>query len=214
MSFTGLFQLAAVSTGFGVRGTHYTNTGGQPEVNKSAIIGMLAAAEGRTRDVSIDDLNQLKVGHMIINQGLRINRFSAVTNARQLDGKLRDNPVLIRRASFVANQPGPTKDHLVRHLIGIQSEDKAQIQALLRALIVPVFPIFLGRKIHTPAEPMAIGLIEGCLKDAFALVKVRGQATIEVTPAAAKGRGSVITDVMSNFTERQSVPRVVMKIAV
>lgn len=210
MSYTGLFQIAAVVTGFGCNGTDYKFAHGMSEPTKSAVVGMLAAADGRAKTDSIADLNALQIGTMTINPGVIHTRFNTTTGGRKLEDGLRENPLIRKKAYFHASNESANGDWLVRHIVGFQSDDESFVRHLLKRLTVPVFPIFIGRANCRPAEPMPLGYTAGSLFEAFDLIQVKGQATIEVLPAMQIRHKRRAMDVIDNFSTRRVMSRMVV----
>jgi len=211
MTTTGLFQIAAVATGFGAVGATVQFPSGVPDPTKSAVVGMLAAADGRRKGDSIADLNTLRIGSAVINPGIQHSRFNTVSGARQIDGSQRENPLIRRRTFFQAANQSPTGDWLIRQIIGFQSEDEDFVRHLLKRLVCPVFPVFIGRKNCAPSESLALGMVQGDLFDAFDLIKVKGKATIEVVPTMKIARKTRALDVIENFGNRRMQSRMVVK---
>lgn len=210
MPYTGLFQIAAVVTGFGCNGTDYKFTHGSSEPTKSAVVGMLAAADGRAKTDSIDDLNALQIGTMTINPGVIHTRFNTTTGGRKLEDGIRENPLIRKKAYFHASNESDNGDWLVRHIVGFQSTDESFVRHLLKKLTVPVFPVFVGRANCRPAEPMPLGYVEGTLFDAFKLIQVNGQATIEVVPSLQIKHKRRVMDVLDGFSTRRVLSRMVV----
>lgn len=121
-------------------------TGREP--TKSGVVGLLAAALGRSRADSVDDLCRLRFGVRVDQEGQLLRDFHT---AHQGD-----------RAPYV-----PKRYYLcdAAFLVGLESEDRALLQTLERALRSPVFPLFLGRRSCPPTLPIALGIREGSLVD-------------------------------------------------
>lgn len=211
MAFTGMFQIAAVMAGFGQLGAGYQNPGSQSAPTKSAVVGMLAAALGRTKSDSITDLNQLLIGTCTTNAGVLHTRFGTITGASQLEGGIRSNPLIRKKGYFQAATLGPGDSYLVRHIVAFQSEDEMFVQELLKALTAPVFPVFVGRANCRPAEPMPLGYLEGTLEDAFALIKVPTTAIIEVLPSDPAPNKRRVMDTMDSLSGRNAISRFVVQ---
>lgn len=116
-----------------------------PQPSKSAIIGLLAAADGRRRQDPIEDLLQLRFGVRCDQPGSLVRDFQT---ARALDESY-SLPLTYRfylgDAAFVAAVEG----------------DDALIRGLEAALRRPAFPLYLGRRSCPPAWPILLGLRDG-----------------------------------------------------
>lgn len=112
-------------------------TGAEP--SKSGIVGLLAAALGRRRTDTIEDLAGLTFGVRVEQPGALLRDFQT---ARSLDGA-RSMPLSERYyltdARFLAAVEGP--DPL--------------IDGVAAALREPTFPLYLGRRSCPPSEPIA-----------------------------------------------------------
>lgn len=98
------------------------------EPSKSGIVGFLAAALGRKRDESVEDLNALRVGVRADQEGEIIQDFHMVHKDEKTSYLTRR--YYLSDAVFV---------------VGVESEDDAVLQKLVDAVKNPVFPLFLGR---------------------------------------------------------------------
>ena len=208
---TGLMQIVAVTTGFGGNGTHYTLPGGQSAPTKSAVVGMLAAACGRKKTDSIADLNALKIATATVNPGVVHTRFNTTTGGRQLDGEMRDNPLIRKKAYFQAANKGPIEDYLIRHIVAFEHPNAEFVDYLLKQLAAPVFPVFIGRSNGKPVEPVPLGSIDGTLFDAMKLIKVPTTAMIEVIPSMKIAHKRRVMDVIESFDNRRVLSRMVVQ---
>ncbi len=116
--------------------------------SKSATIGLLAAALGRTRDESIEDLNILRFGARGDLPGSIRYDFQMAKG---------DSDYLIRRYYV--------EDGIF--LVGLESEDESMLKTLEYALSHPRFPIFLGRKSCPPTLPFILGIRSAPLEQAL-----------------------------------------------
>lgn len=115
--------------------------------SKSGVLGMLAAAQGRCRSDGIEDLAGLRFAVRVDQSGSLLRDYQTAQEWQR-----KDNPdaKLITRyflsdAAFVA---------------AIESEDSDFIDGLRRALLRPVYPVFLGRR-SCPAPPnLVLGVVE------------------------------------------------------
>lgn len=113
--------------------------------SRSGIIGLLAAAQGRRRTDSIEDLLTLRIGVRIEQPGRLERDFHT---AHTHDGAV-SMPLSYRfylaDAAFLAAIEGPD----------------AVIEGLRDALVRPAFPLYLGRRSCPPAGPLVLGVRAG-----------------------------------------------------
>lgn len=108
---------------------------------KSGVLGLIAAAQGRRRSDSIEDLLDLRFGVRTDQPGHLVRDFQT---ARTREG--RSMPLSYRYyladAIFVAGVEGP--DEL--------------ISTIVEALHEPTFPLYLGRRSCPPSGPLILGV--------------------------------------------------------
>lgn len=129
---------------FDTRETDYAPT-------KSGVVGMLAAALGRKRDASLDDLTSIKYGVRIDRQGERVTDFQITDMGEKLNSNLSYRTYLCD-AIF---------------LVGLESNDRSKLEELEHALRNPVYALFLGRRSCPPGLPLVLGIREKELYDAL-----------------------------------------------
>ena len=120
------------------------------EPSKSGIVGFLAAALGRKRDESVEDLNALRVGVRADQEGEIIQDFHMVHKDEKTSYLTRR--YYLSDAVFV---------------VGVESEDDAVLQKLVDAVKNPVFPLFLGRCSCPPCGSIVLGIREFDLETAL-----------------------------------------------
>ena len=120
---------------FDTRETDYAPT-------KSGVVGMLAAALGRKRDESLDDLNAYKFGVRIDRQGERVTDYQITNMGEKLNSNLSYRTYLCD-AIF---------------LVGLESDDRNKLEELEYALRNPVYALFLGRRSCPPGMPLVLGI--------------------------------------------------------
>lgn len=118
---------------------------------KSGVIGLLAAALGRRRNESLEDLNALRFGVRIDLRGERINDFQITHMGEKLNANI-SNRVYLSDALF---------------LIGLGSEDESFLAEIDQAVNHPAFPLFLGRRSCPPSMPFNLGIRDCELYDAL-----------------------------------------------
>lgn len=146
---TLLLRLAAPLQSWGVASKFDTRDTAR-EPTKSGVIGLLAAALGRSRTDNLDDLKELYFGVRIDQPGTLLRDYHT---ARQKKNT----------ASFVT-----TRYYLADavFLVGLQGDEKL-LQKLVEALENPVFPLCLGRRSCPPAGQVVLGLRERTLRQAI-----------------------------------------------
>lgn len=146
-----LLKLAAPLQAWG-SSSRFARRSTEREPTKSGVLGLLAAAQGRRRTDSIEDLLTLRFGVRVDQEGSLVQDFQT---ARTMVGKVESMP-LTRRfylsdAVFVAGVEGPTE----------------LIEALDAAVRAPRFPLYLGRRSCPPAGPASLGIRETALETAL-----------------------------------------------
>ncbi len=106
------------------------------EPSKSGIVGFLAAALGRKRDESVEDLNALRVGVRADQEGEIIQDFHMVHKDEKTSYLTRR--YYLSDAVFV---------------VGVESEDDAVLQKLVDAVKNPVFPLFFRKVFLSAMRP-------------------------------------------------------------
>lgn len=138
------------------------------EPTKSGVIGLLAAALGRRRDESIDDLAGLKFGVRVDKEGILLRDFHTAKSMKrvcftskylskggcneEVDKLYVTNRYYLCDAVFLA---------------GFESEDNRLLENIERALKNPVFPLFLGRRSCPPTLPLCLGIRNKSLEEAL-----------------------------------------------
>lgn len=137
--------------------------------SKSGIVGLLAAAQGRRRSESIEDLAGLKIAVRTDQPGRVIRDFHT---ARTRDGK--------------TSMPLSQRDYLEDAVFVVAIEGPAEIiEGLGKSIKLPKFQLFLGRKSCPPSAPLFIKITDDSLLPAIR--NVDWQAT-EQYRTANKGR--------------------------
>ena len=123
---TLLLRLAAPLQAWGIN-SKFDIRKTEREPSKSGVVGLLAAALGRRRDESLDDLAALKFGIRSDKEGELLKDFHMV---------LKD-----KKTSYVT-----TRYYLADaiFLVGLESQDENFLKMLDEALQAPVLPLSLG----------------------------------------------------------------------
>jgi CRISPR system Cascade subunit CasD len=137
----GPLQAWGTSSRFETRGTDLLPS-------KSGVIGLLAAALGRGRNESVDDLAACRFGVRVVQQGSVLRDYHSV-GAADGDGivvssgskgrGIVTNRYYLEDAAFVA---------------ALESDDRALLEAAVQALQAPHWPLALGRRSCPPSSPI------------------------------------------------------------
>ncbi|WP_050624777.1 type I-E CRISPR-associated protein Cas5/CasD [Clostridium phoceensis] len=123
-------------------------TGREP--TKSGVIGLLAAALGRSRADSIDDLCQLRFGVRVDQEGQLLRDFHTAHQGAKT--------TYVTQRYYLCDAV---------FLVGLESKDEEWLQELDKALQSPIYPLFLGRRSCPPTLPLTLGIREENLVDAL-----------------------------------------------
>lgn len=113
------------------------------EPTKSGVIGLLAAALGRSRTEGLEDLKELRFGVRVDQPGTFLRDF----HTARLNEK---EPPFVTTRYYLADAV---------YLVGLEGEDNF-LQKLIVALENPVFPLYLGRRSCPPTGRLVLGLRE------------------------------------------------------
>lgn len=145
---TLLLRLAAPLQSWG-DDSNFNNRRTYSVPTKSGVLGMIAAALGRKRDDSIDDLKMLKMGVRVDQAGSILTDFQMVHGKKQSD---------ITQRYYLSDAV---------FLVGLTHPDDLFINSLKEALLHPAFPLFLGRRSCPPSYPLVLGIRDCNLKEAL-----------------------------------------------
>jgi CRISPR system Cascade subunit CasD len=137
---------------------------------KSAVIGLLAAALGRSRYDSVDDLTQLRFGVRVDRPGQMLIDYHTVSSL--FDAKRNYNPSggqLPNKKGYRSPQTSTqvTERYYLSDacfVAGMEWEDRALLDILNNALHYPIFPLYLGRRSCPPDRPVWLGVFEDSLE--------------------------------------------------
>lgn len=148
LRFMGPLQAWGDDSRYAERRTHHSPT-------KSAVVGLLAAAEGRRRTDPVEDLAALEFGVRVDQPGTVLRDYQTAIDWRQGPPARLSNRYYLEDACFVVAVAGP--EEIVRGL-----------EAAVRA---PRFPLFLGRR-ACPVNPnVVIGVVDGGVEEALRSVE-------------------------------------------
>ena len=136
LRFAGPLQSWGSSSRFTIRMT-------EREPTKSGTIGLIAAAMGRMRDDSIEDLTGVKFGVRIDQVGKLLSDFHTAKSA--------SGESFVSRRYYLAD---------AIFLVGIEGAEELLIAAD-KAINNPVFPLYLGRRSCPPVGPVSLGIQKG-----------------------------------------------------
>jgi CRISPR system Cascade subunit CasD len=122
---------------------------------KSGVIGLLAAAQGRSRQQDLSDLASLRFGVRVDQPGTRLRDFHTAHHADSGQSMPLSERYYLQDAVFVAGLEG----------------DPKLLHRLYEALQEPYYLPYLGRRSCPPAKPLTIGppqegTLEKALSDA------------------------------------------------
>jgi CRISPR system Cascade subunit CasD len=126
------------------------DTGTEP--TKSAVIGLLCAALGRSRHESIADLAALRMGVRIDREGVMLQDYHTIQDAVRSSGTRNEDGVISIR-HYVADG---------EYLIGLEGEGSL-LDSIEAALRQPVWCLYFGRKSFVPSAPVLVGRRESGL---------------------------------------------------
>ncbi|WII09703.1 type I-E CRISPR-associated protein Cas5/CasD [Methanomassiliicoccales archaeon LGM-DZ1] len=147
---TLLMRLAGPLQSWGTS-SHFNNRGTAREPSKSGVIGMVAAAMGRSRDDSVDDLASLRYGVRVDQEGPILRDFHTARHPTN------------QKLAFVTNRYYLSDSVFIAGLEG----DAALLEEADMALRSPQYPLFLGRRSCPPAGRVSLGIREMSLEKAL-----------------------------------------------
>ncbi|WP_304683672.1 type I-E CRISPR-associated protein Cas5/CasD [Ileibacterium valens] len=209
MAYTLLLRLAGPMQSWG-SDSHFEIRKTDQYPTKSGVIGMLAAALGRSRDADISDLKKLDFGVRVDQPGETITDF----HTARKDSKTS----YITRRSYLSDAV---------FVVGISSDDRSLIEKIEYALNHPAYPLFLGRRSCPPVQPLTLGVKDDGLKAALLKEPWHGSSDIyknsvsqEQLKLVLEGRGAGVirrvNDSPSSFDfhDRQYESRLISEIMV
>lgn len=136
------------------RRTHHTPT-------KSAVVGLLAAAEGRRRSETVEDLVALEFGVRVDQPGTLLRDYQTAIDWRKGPPARLSNRYYLEDACFVVAVSGP--EQVLRGLEG--------------ALRSPRYPLYLGRRSCPVSHDLVMGLEDGDVEAVLRQVEWQASAT-------------------------------------
>lgn len=115
----------------------------RPEPTKSGILGLIAAAQGRSREDDLTDLGVLGYGVRVEQEGQLVRDYQTAQRPDSVLGKGWANPKLSYRY-YLAD---------ALFLVGVQG-DRTLLEGIAEAIRSPEFPLYLGRRSCPPSRPI------------------------------------------------------------
>lgn len=122
---------------------------------RSAILGLLAAAQGIRRDGDFSALDALSIAVAVFDAGAPLRDYHTVQTVPTARAKRpQSRPIALRLAGKDANTTITLRDYRVCPLYGVAIAGEG-LEALRQALLRPVFTLYLGRKSCPLSAPLA-----------------------------------------------------------
>lgn len=144
LRFRAPLQAWGADSRYQSRRTHHAPT-------KSAVLGLLSAAEGRRRSDSVEDLVGLEFGVRVDQPGSILRDYQTAIDWRKGPPARLSDRYYLSDAQFLAALSGPGE----------------VLETIHRALLAPRYPLYLGRR-SCPAGPdLVVGLVDGNVEEAL-----------------------------------------------
>jgi CRISPR system Cascade subunit CasD len=164
---TVLLRLCGPMQSWGTE-SRFEQRGTGREPSKSGVVGICAAALGRSRGADIRDLAALHMGVRVLREGILQSDFQTVGGTHRSGDSYG-----VARFDGSAPEAILTNRHYLADadfLVGLEGGDAAFLQQIDAALRHPVFPLSLGRRAYVPSVPIALpetGVRAQFLRDAL-----------------------------------------------
>lgn len=135
MRLVGPMQSWGYKSAFELRNTF-------PEPTKSGVIGLICAALGRDRAEPLDDLAALRMGVRVDQPGTLAYDYQTALGVAKADGSKPETQTSQR--AYLAD---------AAFTVGLEG-DKRLLGEIHKAILNPVWPLFLGRKSYVPSLPI------------------------------------------------------------
>ncbi|KAB7789967.1 type I-E CRISPR-associated protein Cas5/CasD [Bifidobacterium leontopitheci] len=143
-----LLQLAGPMQSWG-DSSRFVRRETRAEPTKSAVIGLLASAQGRTREDPIEDLLGLRFGVRVEQRGRIMQDFQTEKSlSRKRNSREFDKVMPLTYRYYLAD---------ARFLVALEAE-KTVLENLDHALRSPRWPLYLGRRSCPPEFPVTLGV--------------------------------------------------------
>lgn len=202
--------------------SRYSERDSGSEPSKSGVVGILAAALGRSRSESVDDLAALRMGVRVDREGVPGYDFQSASAAANDPGiaAASDTPQSIERrlqrwragtlADSGRGRPSISRRHFLHDaafLVGLEGTDLDLLQELDRALLHPVFAIGLGRRGYVPSLPLALPNGGMCTATGLIDALERGPWPIDVDDAPPQKEAPTLRGVIESRGDEQTALR-------
>ena len=199
---TLLLRLSSPMQSWGTQ-SHFTNRDTERDPSKSGVIGLLCAALGRDRNTPIDDLNDLRMGVRVDQEGVIRRDFhtAGMGGIYKVSGGVKKSLVTSDRY-YLAD---------AKFLVGLEGSTHL-LYELQEALKNPTWFLFLGRKAFIPSERIWLkdGLKDQNLERVLSSYRWLGygQAPDQLRLMLEDSDGAIVRDDQPlSFAERRFLPR-------
>jgi CRISPR system Cascade subunit CasD len=142
--------------------SRYTTRNTRTAPTKSAVLGMLAAAQGRRRGADIKDLRSLDFGVRVDQPGQIVIDYHIVTGASHAPSSPPQQrlPTADGKLLPAAKSTKETRRYYLSDAVflAVLEGDNVAIRTLDDALRRPRYPLYLGRRSCPPSRPLRIGM--------------------------------------------------------
>lgn len=137
---TLLLRLAAPMQAWGAEAKFERRTT-QREPTKSGVTGLIAAALGRKRNESVDDIAALRFG-------VRADRPGELLRDYHIANRVKPDPPYVTQRYYIAD---------AIFVAGLEGDDEL-LEKIEAALQRPMYPLFLGRRSCPPSGRVSLGI--------------------------------------------------------
>ncbi|MBN6050776.1 type I-E CRISPR-associated protein Cas5/CasD, partial [Nonomuraea sp. RK-328] len=167
----------------------------RPEPTKSGILGLLAAASGRTREEPLDDLLGLQLGVRVDQPGSLLRDYHTVSDYRG-----RPLPQAGVSAKGLQKPTSPAKyTHVTQRFylqdavfLAVVHGPTPMLEVLAEAVRRPAFPLALGRRSCVPTQPLFLALRSDPLLEVLRTEPWQATDTAKQLYARDRGRPATI----------------------
>ena len=143
---TLLLKLSAPLQSWGAD-SHFQRRTTRHEPTKSAVLGLIAAAQGRRRTDCIEDLLDIRFGVRIDQPGVVLRDLHSAHNASGASMPFPSHRYYLSDAVFV---------------VGLEA-NRILLEGIEDSLLHPLFPLFLGRRSCVPSGKLVLGVFDNDL---------------------------------------------------